>query len=198
MSAAAAFAVPMAVSAAPISLDGYYVNSTFDPEGAGSDDGDGLGVRLMVPFQGSGIRIHGEYQTAELDDSNVDLDQLRLGASFMTEGNARFGAVAEYVNITLDGGGGEFEPDGYGIHGRGEFSMSEQFQFYGQIGYVDTSDSGTDLSGIEYLIGGVFNITPMWGIGVDYRYSDLELEDGGEADVSLEDIRIGVRVNFGT
>jgi hypothetical protein len=196
ISAAAAFAVPMAVSAAqPISLDGYYVNETDNPEGPGSSDGDGFGARVMVPFQGSGVRVHAEYQTADLDGS--DLDQLRIGASWMTEGNARFGVVGEYISLSAEDGP---DPDGFGIHGRGEFSVSEQIMLYGQIGYVSLSDSGFDLDGVEYLAGGVFNINPMWGVFVDYRYSDVEVDpDGGfpKFDEPLEDIRAGVRINFG-
>lgn len=198
ISAAAAFAVPMAASAAqPVSLDVYYIaDSTLDPEGSGSDDGDGWGGRLMVPFEGSGVGIHAEYQTSTLDDSDIDIDQMRLGASLMTQGNARFGVVGEYAKLKLDIPGlGSGDADGYGIHGRGEINVNEQFLLYGQIGYLSVSDSGDDLDGVEYLVGGVFNITPMFGVGVDYRVSDLE--DDANDSIKFEDLRVGGRINFG-
>lgn len=185
----------LAFAAAPAYLDGYYtVDSKLDL-GIADDSGDGYGLRVHAPI-GDAAFIAAEYQTANLDDSDIDIDQIRVGLGYMFgEPQLRFGGVAEYIHLKLDAGGVDVKPDGYGLHGRVEYAPLPAATLYGQLGYVHVSDHGT-VDGFEWQIGAAYNFTPMFGAFVDYRSSDLEDDDG--ADFKLSDVRLGVRWNFGT
>ncbi len=188
-----------AVAAQPGYLDGYYIADSklkVDAPGPGSadDSGDGFGVRLMAPV-GRGLLVAAEYQTANLDDSDIDVDQIRAGLGYMTEGPLRFGALAEYVNFQFDGGhGNKQEPDGFGLHGRIEYSASNMVTLYGQLGYLDVEDDD-EADGIEWLVGASMNFNRSWGGFVDYRSASLDGDS--DLDYDLHDLRLGVRWNFG-
>lgn len=196
-----AFAAPPRPAVPPIGIDAYYIPQTRVEvkdafTGASDhDDGDGFGARLTVPIGPTGLRFNGEYQASSLKDSDLDVDQLRLGATWMTPGPVRIGAVGEYIKLTLDGhSAGKSEPDGYGVHGRVEIDLPPMLSFYGQAGYVNLDDNGT-VDGFEYTIGGLVQLNRQFGVFADYRESDLEDEDGNK--FNLGDARVGVRFLFG-
>lgn len=188
----------LAFAATPGYLDGYYIADSklklhVPGAGSGDDSGDGFGVRVAAPI-GDAAFVAAEYQTANLDDSDIDIDQIRAGLGFMMgEAPLRFGGVAEYIHLKLDGGGDSITPDGYGLHGRVEFAPLPAATLYGQAGYVHVSDHGT-ADGFEWQIGGAYNFTPMFGAFVDYRSTDLDSDD---VDYKLNDVRLGLRWNFG-
>ncbi|HEY9546973.1 MAG TPA: outer membrane beta-barrel protein [Solimonas sp.] len=192
-----------AFAATPGYLDGYYIaDSKLKLEGSGAsadDNGDGFGLRVRAPI-GDAVFVVAEYQTATVDNFagggfDVDIDQIRAGLGYMFgEPQLRFGGVAEYVHLKLDAGGGDdLKPDGYGLHGRVEFAPISAATLYTQLGYVHVSDHGT-ADGFEWQIGAAYNFTPMFGAFVDYRATDLDADD---VDYKLNDVRLGLRWNFG-
>lgn len=196
----------LAFAATPGYLDGYYTADSklkVHLSGLGSEDdnGDGYGLRVRAPI-GDAVFVAAEYQTATIDNFagegfDVDVDQIRAGLGYMFgEPQLRFGGVAEYVHLKLDAGGGDdLKPDGYGLHGRAEFSPVPAATLYGQLGYVHVSDHGT-ADGFEWQIGAAYNFTPMFGAFADYRSTELDNSDDG-IKYTLGDIRLGLRWNFG-
>lgn len=195
----------LAFAATPAYLDGFYtVDSKLKLEvpGASADDnGDGFGLRVRAPI-GEAAFVAAEYQTASIDNFSgggfdVDIDQIRAGLGYMFgEPQLRFGGVVEYVHLKLDAGGGDDStPDGYGLHGRAEFSPLPAATLYTQLGYVHVSDHGT-ADGFEWQIGAAYNFTPMFGAFVDYRSTDLD-DSGDDVEYKLDDVRLGLRWNFG-
>ncbi|NGY04777.1 porin [Solimonas terrae] len=189
----------LAFAATPGYLDGYYTADSklkvhVPGAGSGDDSGDGYGLRVAAPI-GDTLFVAAEYQTANLDDSDTDIDQIRAGLGFMMGEQLRFGGLAEYVHLKLDAGGGDSStPDGYGLHGRIEFAPLPAATLYGQLGYVRVSDHGS-ADGLEWQVGAAYNFTPMFGAFADYRSTDLK--DSDNVDIKLDDVRLGLRWNFG-
>lgn len=201
LSPCAAFAARPMPATPPVGIDLYYIPQTrVEVTEAISgisdhDDGDGFGGRITVPIGPTGLRLNGEYQASSLSDSNLDVDQLRLGGTWMTPGPVRVGAVGEYIRLTLDAhSNGKSTPDGYGVHGRVEVDLPPMLSFYGQAGYVNLSDQGT-VDGFEYTIGGLVQLNRQFGVFADYRETDLEDDAGNKTNIS--DARVGVRLLFG-
>jgi opacity protein-like surface antigen len=196
----AALAAPLAVPALAQAneqghVDAYYIpSSNLDIDGVGDDDGDGFGVKGMVPL-GSNFFLNGEYQSVTLDDSDWDVDQLRLGGGWQTPlATGTFAVYGEYANIDLDGS----EADGLGVHGRLVFPIAPSVNIYGQVGYLWLEDDDNyDIDGLEFLIGASVDFTPNIGAFLDFRQSNLSADTGfGDQDFTFQDVRVGVRVLF--
>ncbi|WP_428311086.1 outer membrane protein [Hydrocarboniphaga sp.] len=195
----AALAVPTTVFANEgAHVDGYYIPTSkldVDLGGgvSGDDDGDGFGVKGIVPFgRAQNFFLEGEYQSSSYDDFDVDLDQLRLGGGWQIP--LQTGTLAiygEYVDLQIDDVDADLS--GFGVHARLAFPIARNVQIYGQGGYLSLDDHGT-YDGFEFLVGASLDITPNIGAFVDYRHTDLS----GDVDYTLGDLRVGVRVLFDT
>jgi hypothetical protein len=194
--------VAMVMLAAPVAafagsssyIDGYYIPSAnvdfSSPLSSGDDDGDGFGVKGEFNFANYWL-FNGQWQTTSYDDSDADIDDLRVGFGATTQGPFRFAGIAEYIRAELD----DDDADGFGIHGRGTADLGDMFQAFAQVGYVKLSDdSDEDLDGIEWTVGGAFKFHPMWAIFADYRQTNLEDDSDGE--LELSQFRVGARAMF--
>jgi hypothetical protein len=189
---AALLCTPVAALAATAggagNVDIYYVNSEIEA-GGGDTDGDGFGVRGMGKITDAAF-VYGEYQTVEYDaPGDPELEQIRagLGYAFLRQSGMDLYGKAELVNVDGDLG---VDDTGYGVHGGIKLMPAPELTLKGQVGWIDVDD----VDGPEYLVGAAYNITPQWGIFTDYRFTDLEADGGGEAEV--KDWRVGGRFNF--
>ena len=138
------------------------------------------------------VFLTGEFQTVEYDDTNVDLDQIRLGAGFgpgMSPNNQGLYGRVEYVNFEFDPGkddDGVAGAIGYGL------PLNPQFRVHGEVGYLYMDDA----DGPELLIGATYRIAQNFGVFADYRISFLEFDGPGNGDVDVSDLRAGVRFTF--
>ena len=199
----AALAAPLAVPAIAQAneqghVDAYYIpSSKLDIDNVGDDSGDGFGVKGFVPLgPGQNFFLSGEYQSSNLDDSDFDIDQLRLGGGWQTPlATGTLGVYGEYVKIDLDGS----KADGGGVHGRLSFPVAPAVNIYGQVGYLWlTDDDKDDIDGVEFLVGASVDFTPNIGAFLDFRQSNLKLDSGfgSDQDFTFQDVRVGVRVLF--
>lgn len=186
---AAAFTLPALAAPTNNFADGYFIPASEIDVGAFDDDGDGFGVK--GGFQVSNrILLSGEYQSVDYDDSNAEIDQLRLGADFGpgagANGKGLYGR-AQYVSIDGDGGG---DQDGIGGHAGFGLPLTEQLRLHAEGGYLLLDD----LDGPEFLVGASYRFTQNLGAFADYRMSLLDVDGGGDFEVS--DLRIGARFYF--
>lgn len=191
-----AMAPMVGFAAAPGYVDLYYIpNSSVEVDAAIAfdDDGDGFGAKVMAPVSEWGV-LTGEYQTVKLDDTDIDVEQIRFGLGVLTGGAARMGVLAEYIRLDLESSAGSESPDGFGLHGRLEFDPSPGFTLHGQIGYVRVEDQD-EYEGLEMGVGIAANINEALGMFIDYRLT--RLEDTADVEYDFADVRVGVRVNFG-
>ena len=168
-------------------LSAYFVNTEIEANG-GEDDGSGFGISGAARVADQAY-VLGEYQSAELDDSDVDVDQLRAGVGFHTapaSGSPMFYGQGEFVSIELD----DEEQDGFGVYGGILFPATEQLHLYGELGYLTLDD----LDGLEFSVGGAFDITPNFGLFAEYRLASLE--DDNDDDGDLTDVKLGVSLLF--
>lgn len=177
------------------SVDVYYLSSSFEIDLGGGfsfkDDGDGFGVKGKFAFADN-LFFSGEYQTAEYDDTDLKLDQLRLGVGY----NAKLSEqtqgyiLGEYVRLKDDAFGASSSENGFGLHMGVQFDATSAFGIKASIGYVDIGDFG---SGVELLAGVHYDFTDTVGLSADYRFT--RLAESGE-DVDVGDLRLGVRFSF--
>lgn len=176
-------------------VDAYYIPNAdleiSDATGSAKDDGDGFGLkgRFLVSEQ---LFIAAEYQAVEYDDSELELDQLRVGVGFTMPINITLNFVGqvEYINAETDAPGVSSESDdGFGVHAGLEAALAPQFSLYGRVGFVSVDDS----DGPEFLVGARFKVTPNASLFADYRAS--RFSDSG-TDLDLDDLRIGAGFHF--
>lgn len=185
--AACGLAAPAIAAPGNNFVDGYGLYSDVD---FGPADDDGLGVGVKGAFQiADRVFLTGEFQTLEYDDSNVDLDQFRFGAGFGpgmgSNGEGLYGRV-EYASLEFDND----EQDGIAGTVGYALPVSPQLRLHGEIGYLYLDD----VDGPELLIGATYRIAQNLSLFGDYRASFLDVDGGG--DVDLSDLRFGVRFNF--
>lgn len=168
-------------------VDAYIVSTELDI-GPADDDGDGFG--LSGTFRvGDQAFIDAEYQSAETDDFDIEIDQIRLGLGFhsmeSTAGLTFYGQ-GEYLQFEADGD----DEDGFGLHGGLLLAATEQLRFKGQLGYLTLDD----VDGMEFTVGAAFDITQQFGLFADYRLSSLEDDNNNELDIT--DVKLGVSLLF--
>ena len=102
--------------------------------GSGDDDGDGFGVYGKFDVSPSNF-FELEYSAVEYDDSDLELDQIRVGfGGLIPLSNPQLSAklLAEIINVELDApGGGSDDDTGFGLHAGIIFAASAQFNVYG-------------------------------------------------------------------
>lgn len=176
-------------------LDIYFVpSSELDFGGGADDDGDGFGIKGKAHVADT-ITLHGEYQATTLDDSDLDIDQLRFGIGGHAPDNGNgvrlFGEL-EYVDVEFDIPSFSSESQsGFGLHGGLMFTGASALSGFAKIGYLSLDD----VDGIEFNIGLIAEFSEQVAGFVDYRSASLEDDAGDEAD--LTDIRLGLRFLFG-
>lgn len=170
--------------------DVYYVPTTKFEQGGGSVDGDGYGVRGVLPFSPGGnlpLFLAGEYTHTKLDDVDQTVKNMRFGLGYRL--TPMFGAYAEYASIKFNN-----ELSGLGLHGSAAYTWN-QLGVHGEIGYLMLSnDNGPDVDGFEYNLGVVYAVTSRFSALADYRMNNLSAD--GFPDADLNDIRVGVRINL--
>lgn len=199
MVAATMFGAPLAASAHGSSyVDGFGVVADTETEivgvGTADDEGDGGGIKAQLDL--GGVFLTGEYQAVDYDDTEIELDQARVGIALgpgAGNGGGFYGG-AEYVNFSFDFPGipddDEEDQDGFGGHIGYAIPLSELVRLYGQVGYVKLDD----IDGPEFLAGIAVELLPNFGLFADYRATDFE--DDEENELSFDDARFGVRFTF--
>lgn len=155
--------------------------------GSGDDDGDGFGIKGRAHVAET-VTLHGEYQAVTLDDSDLDVDQLRfgIGAHSSADTGARFFGDLEFVSVDLEGE----DQSGLGLHGGLSFSGQGAVSGFARLGYLSLDD----VDGFEFSLGADVAFSPTIGGFIDYR--SIMLEDDSSNEFDFTDIRVGIRFHF--
>jgi hypothetical protein len=162
-----------------------------DDEVAGQDDGTGFGVRGQFGF--GGPFAHFEYQAVTLDDSDLDVNELRIGGGMSGELNKQFQVFgkAEYVDL-----GSDIELDGFGVHGGVRMLPTPQVQLAASVGYLMLGGELDDVSGLELDLNATFKFNRQFGGFFGYRTWMGSFDDAG-TDFEVSDLRVGAVMFLG-
>jgi Ax21 family sulfation-dependent quorum factor len=161
-------ALPFAASAADgvsyTYVEGGYMATNPD----NGPDADGWAIN------GSGaiapnFHVFGSYSNQEIDGTNVDFDQWRLGLGYNHELNSKIDLLTRVAYEKLDAGSNA-DFDGWSVEAGVRGAFAPNFEGYALAGYEDY-DHGID--GDFYgRVGAQVKFNPTWGISGDVKFTD--------------------------
>ena len=168
---AAAAAVPFTAAAAD-GLSYTYVEGGYVATNTDGGDADGWAVN------GSGaiapnFHLFGGYSNQEIDDTNIDFDQWRVGVGYNHEVSPRADLVTRVAYEKFDAGrdilGNDLDADGWSVEAGVRGSLVPALEGYALAGFEDgEAIGGGDRDGEFYgRLGAQVKFNPMWGINGD-------------------------------
>ena len=162
-----AAALPFAASAAEgVSYNyvegGYAATNLSD----GLPDADGWGVRGSVAFHPN-FHVFGDYSSQEFDNTNLDVDQWRVGLGYNHEISPRADLLTRvaYEKVDL----GSVDADGWSVEAGARGAFTNSFEGYALAGYQDGDQVDGDFYG---RLGATVKFSPNWGVNGDVKFSD--------------------------
>lgn len=169
-------ALPFAATAAE-GVSYSYVEGGYAATNTDAGDADGFAVG------GSGavapnFHLFGNYSKQEIEDTNIDFDQWRLGVGYNHELNPQVDLVTRVAYEKFDAGddafGNDLDADGYSVEAGVRGALTPNFEGYAMAGFEDGETiGGGDRDGEFYgRVGAQVKFNPTWGIGGDVKFID--------------------------
>ncbi len=162
-------ALPVAAQAAAEPRYTYgeigYLNADLDDIDV---DGDGLGIGGSYALHRN-VHLLVDYQDLDFD-GNADLNALSLGVggNFALRPGLDLVGRLRWINQEIDAGSFSDDEDGYGLEAGVRMMINPQLEFDGSIKYVDIDDEDDT----SFVIGGLYELTPVFAVGGDVELSD--------------------------
>ncbi|MGI8561364.1 MAG: outer membrane beta-barrel protein [Luteimonas sp.] len=168
---ALAAALPFAASAAE-GVSYNYVQGGYVATNGGGADADGFGVDGSVAIHPN-FHLFGGYANQELDNSNFDFDQWRVGFGYNLEVSPRADLLARLAYEKFDAGrdffGNRIEADGYSVEVGVRSALTSNLEGHALAGYEDYGRNADDFYG---RLGAQYKFNPRWGISGDVKFAD--------------------------
>lgn len=167
--AACALALPALAQAAAEPRYTYaeigYLNADYDDLDV---DGDGFFVGGSYALHRN-VHLLADYQDLDFD-GNADGNALSLGfgANFPLRQGLDFVGRLRYIDTEIDVGPYSSDEDGYGLEAGLRAMINPQLELNGGIRYVDIDDEDDT----SFVIGGLWEFTPLFALGGDIELSD--------------------------
>ena len=169
-------ALPLAATAAE-GVSYNYVEGGYAGTETDGGDADGWAVN------GSGaiapnFHLFGGYSNQEIDDTNIDFDQWRVGVGYTPEVSPRADLVTRVAYEKFDAGrdilGNDLDADGWSVEAGVRGSLVPALEGYAMAGFEDgEAIGGGDRDGEFYgRLGAQVKFNPMWGINGDVKFID--------------------------
>lgn len=128
-------------------------------------DADGFGVNASVAVHPN-FHIFGAYTNQDIDHSNLDFDQWRIGVGYNHPISQNADLVTRVAYEKFDAG--VINPDGYSVEVGLRGAMTPNFEGHALVGYEDFGRQyGDDFYG---RLGAVVKFTPNWGLSGDVKF----------------------------
>jgi Ax21 family sulfation-dependent quorum factor len=159
-------ALPFAASAADgvsyTYLEGGYAATSTD-----AADADGWAVNGSAAIAPN-FHLFGGVTQQEIEDTNIDFDQWRLGVGYNHELNPNLDLLTRVAYERFDAGN-DFEFDGYSVEAGVRGAMTPMLEGYALAGYED----GDTYDGAFYgRVGAQLKFNPIWGLSGDVKFVD--------------------------
>jgi Ax21 family sulfation-dependent quorum factor len=161
-------ALPFAASAAEgVSynhIQGGYVASNNNDN---VPDSDGFGIDGSVAVHPN-FHLFGGYSNQEIDDTNIDFDQWRVGAGYNLELSPKVDLVTRIAYEKLDAGQ-NLDFDGYSAEVGVRGAMGQYVDGYAFAGYQDYEQVDGDYYG---RLGANVKFNENWGLNGDVKFAE--------------------------
>ncbi|AWV08775.1 OmpO family porin [Marilutibacter maris] len=164
-------ALPFAASAAE-GVSYNYVEGGYAATNTDGGDADGWAIG------GSGaiapnFHIFGNYTNQDIDDTNLDFDQWRLGVGYNHEINPNVDLLTRIAYEKIDFGG-DLDADGWSVEAGVRGAFTPNFEGYALAGYEDYDKiAGQNIDGEFYgRLGALVKFNQTWGINGDVKFVD--------------------------
>lgn len=165
-------AVPFAASAAEGVSYNHVQGGYSATNGDGNADAKGYGIDASVAVHPK-FHIFGAYSNQEIDNTNIDFDQWRLGVGFNHEISPKADLVTRIAYERADFGrnlfGVDQKFDGYSAEVGVRGALATHFEGYAMAGYEDYERSDGDFYG---RLGANVKFNENWGINGDVKFAD--------------------------
>ncbi|TXH76228.1 MAG: Ax21 family protein [Lysobacteraceae bacterium] len=133
----------------------------------GDADADGFGIDGSFAVHPN-FHLFGGYNRQEIEDTNIDVDQWRVGAGYNQDITDKVDLVTRIAYEKFDAGGG-FDFDGYSAEVGVRGAMSERIEAYVSAGYEDYEQFDGDFYG---QVGAQVKFHENWGLSGDVKFAD--------------------------
>lgn len=182
-------ALPLAANAAE-GVSYSYVEGGYAATNTDAGDADGFAIG------GSGaiapnFHLFGNYSKQEIEDTNIDFDQWRLGVGYNHEINPQLDLVTRVAYERFDAGrdifGQDIKADGYSVEAGVRGGFTPNFEGYAMAGVEDGEDLAGNSRDAEFYgrVGAQVKFNPMWGISGDVKFIDGDTQ-----------VFVGPRISF--
>lgn len=173
-------------------IDAYWLPTTVYDAGGVDENGDGMGGRAQYQFW-KFLAVSAEYTYRNYADIDMDATDTRfgLGVSRRSNGGDTGALLLQYESLSTD----LDDIDGFALHGRLNHPLGDWFQVYFDLGYGRLQGDAEDFTSKEIDLGVLVSLGSA-GIFADWRRTMLDGKDSNTQS-SVEDVRVGARINFG-
>jgi Ax21 family sulfation-dependent quorum factor len=165
-----ALALLSSLSFAAAAADGIsynYVQGGYVTTNTDSGDAQGWGVSGSAAFTPN-FHVFGDFANQEIDDTNVDFDQWRVGVGYNHQNSQHADLLTRVAYEKFDAGSG-IDADGYSVEAGVRGAMTPSLEGYALAGYEDGDEFDGDFYG---KLGAQVKFTPNWGVAGDVKFSE--------------------------
>lgn len=167
---ALAAATPFAASAAE-GLSYNYVQGGYAATNTDGADADGWGIDGSVAVHPN-FHLFGAYSNQDIDDTNTDFDQWRVGVGYNREVSQKVDLLARVAYEKFDAGRG-FDFDGYSAEVGVRASLLPNLEGYALAGYEKYDDNAKFVLEDDHdfygRLGAQVKFNQTWGISADAK-----------------------------
>jgi Ax21 family sulfation-dependent quorum factor len=163
-----AIALLSSLSFAAVAADGVsytYVQGGYVATNTDSGDAQGWGVSGSAAFHPN-FHVFGDFANQEIDDTDVDFDQWRVGVGYNHQISQRADLVTRVAYEKFDAGAGA-DFDGYSVEAGVRGAMLPALEGYALAGYEDGDEFDGDFYG---RLGAQVKFNPNWGLSADVKF----------------------------
>lgn len=160
-------ALPFAASAAEGVSYNYVQGGYVATNGDGNADAKGYGIDGSVAVHPN-FHIFGGYSNQEIDNTNIDFDQWKLGVGYNYEISPKADLVTRIAYEKTDFGS-NFDFNGYSAEVGVRGALTTHLEGYAMAGYEDYKDLDGDYYG---RLGVNVKFNENWGLNGDVKFAD--------------------------